>query len=251
MAYSQCSGKRGYTTVGERIVLRNADLIGSPGIVLTLLAVALLVSYSASADAEELPEGSCEDPLVLVDKEHAVSPSYVPPDLVFLADYGVFSLSWGGMLRENAAGHLSGLIAAAGAEGKELVVASAYRSFYEQSLAYAYYANLYGLEAGRVSAPPGHSEHQLGATADFTNAEVGYEIGQDFGATEAARWLRENAAEYGFVLSYPEGKEEKTGYLWEPWHYRYVGVENARDTGESGRDARDLLLEEGVRPGCV
>lgn len=231
--------------------MKDANLVRSSGILLTLLAAALLLSYSTSAGAEELPEGSCEDPLVLVDKEHSVSPLYIPPDLVFLADYGVFSLSWGGMLREDAAEHLAGLIAAADAEGKELVVASAYRSFYDQSLAHAFYASLYGPEADRVSATPGHSEHQLGTTVDFTNAAVGYQIEQDFGDTEAAWWLRENAAEYGFVLSYPEGEEEKTGYMWEPWHYRYVGVEAARSMLEHGLDARDLLLEKGVRPGCA
>ena len=213
--------------------------------------MALFLSYPVSAGAEVLTEGSCEDPLVLVDKEHSLSPVYVPPDMVSLADYGVFPLHGYGMLREEAAEHLAGLITAAGSEESELVVASAYRSFYDQSLAHAFYASLYGSEASRVSAEPGHSEHQLGTTVDFTNAAVGYQIGQDFGDTEAARWLRENASDYGFVLSYPEGKEAETGYLWEPWHYRYVGVEKARSIQKDGLDARDLLLEEGVRPGCV
>lgn len=217
------------------------------------VAVALaLILLQTGADAEEkLPVGSCENPLVLVDKEYFLSPLYTPPDLVFLGDYGVPVLGWNGMLREEAAEHLAELVSAADSEGMELAVASAHRSFYEQSLAYSFYTGLYGSEAGRVSAMPGHSEHQLGTTVDFTNAAVGYGILQDFGYTEASAWLQENAAEYGFVLSYPEGEEEKTGYVWEPWHYRYVGVEAARNIREKDVDARDFLLEEGVKPGCA
>ncbi len=213
--------------------------------------LSLVLALQPGAVAEELPEGNCDHLLVLVDKEHFLSPLYAPPDMVFLADYGVPILGWGAVLREEAAGHLAELISAAGSEGRELVVASAYRSFYDQALAHAFYTSLYGSEAGRVSATPGHSEHQLGTTVDFTNAATGYQIHQGFGDTEAARWLRENAADYGFVLSYPKGKEEKTGYIWEPWHYRYVGVEKAQSIQDSEIDARDLLLEKGVRPGCA
>lgn len=216
------------------------------------VTVALILVFQPGAGAEErLPDSSCEELLVLVDKEHSLSSWYIPPDLVFLGDYGVPFIGWNGMLREEAAEHLEDLVAAAGSEGKELVVASAYRSFYDQSLTYAFYTSLYGPEAGRVSATPGHSEHQLGTTVDFTNAAAGYQIQQTFGDTEAARWLRENAAEYGFVLSYPKGEEEKTGYVWEPWHYRYVGVEKARAIRETGINAKDLLIDEGVKPGCA
>lgn len=97
-----------------------------------------------------------------------------------------FYLLWGWdmLLREEAAKQLSLLVAAAWSEGHELTVASAYRSFYDQVFAYSYYSAAYGGEADRISAPPGHSEHQLGTTVDFTNAEVGYEILQDFGGDE-------------------------------------------------------------------
>ena len=230
--------------------MRDVGLTRGPGILMALLAATLLLSYATSAEAEELPEGSCEDLLVQVDKEYSLPPLYVPPDMVFISDYGVPALDWGAMLRVESAEHLSELVNAADSEGSELIVASSYRSFYDQSLAHAFYTSLYGSEADRVSAVPGHSEHQLGTAVDFTNAEAGYQINQGFGDTEAARWLRENASEYGFVLSYPIGEEEKTGYIWEPWHYRYVGVDNARRVKEAGADARDLLLEEGVRPDC-
>lgn len=230
--------------------MRDAGLIKGSGIIVASLAVALLLSYSTPVEAEESPEGGCENLLVQVDKEYSLSPLYTPPDMVYVSDYGVPSLKWGATLRVEAAEHLAELIAAAGHEGNELMVASSYRSFYDQSLAHGFYTDIYGAEADRVSALPGHSEHQLGTTVDFTNAEAGYQINQSFGDTEAARWLRENASEYGFVLSYPMGEEEKTGYLWEPWHYRYVGAENSRRAKKEGTDAWDLLLEEGVRPDC-
>ncbi len=237
----------GTKSSSSRLSGLSAVLAASPGL---LTAMMFFLFLPASVGAEELPEGDCEDLLVLVDKGHSLGPTYTPPDLVFLADYGVPVLDWDGMLREEAAEHVAELISAAGSEGLELAIASAHRSYYDQFLAHSFYQSLYGAEADRVSAEPGHSEHQLGTTVDFTNAEVGYGILQDFGNTDAAGWLRKNAAEYGFVLSYPEGEEEKTEYLWEPWHYRYVGVEKALTMQERGLDARDFLLEEGVRPGC-
>ncbi len=221
-----------------------------PGILVALLVATITLSYPASAEAEESPEGSCENLLVQVDKEYSLSPLYVPPDMAFVSDYGVPSLGWDAMLRAEPAEHLAELVSVANSEGYELVLASSYRSFYDQSLAHGFYTDLYGAEADRMSALPGHSEHQLGNTVDFTNAEAGYQINQSFDDTEAARWLQENASEYGFALSYPMGEEEKTGYLWEPWHYRYIGVENARKVKEAGTDVRDLLLEQGVRPDC-
>jgi D-alanyl-D-alanine carboxypeptidase len=70
-----------------------------------------------------------------------------------------------------------------------------------------------------------------------------------FGQTGAACWLQEHATEFGFVLSYPPGKDE-TGYDFEPWHYRYIGVENAGRLEQSGLTLREFLLREGVLPDC-
>lgn len=227
------------------------------GVKFYLLAVSIVAFFvlgaqsAGNAEEGEGPHpGSCEDLLALVDKEHYLPPLYVPPDMVYLSSYGLPYWGWDMLLREEAAKQLSLLVAAAWSEGHELTVASAYRSFYDQVFAYSYYSAAYGREADRISAPPGHSEHQLGTTVDFTNAEVGYEILQDFGETSASHWLREHAADYGFVMSYPKDGEEETGYIWEPWHYRYVGVENARDIEESEGSPTAFIREKGVRPGC-
>ncbi|ABG05880.1 peptidase M15B and M15C, D,D-carboxypeptidase VanY/endolysins [Rubrobacter xylanophilus DSM 9941] len=197
------------------------------------------------------PEGSCDHLLVLVDREHALPPSYAPRDLVPLRAYGVPALDPNLLLRREAARSLALLVRAAAAEGHELAVASAYRSHKEQRAAHARWASYYGDEnAGGLSALPGHSQHQLGTAVDFTNAEAGYEVWQGFGRTEASRWLERNAPRYGFVLAYPLGGQEKTGYAWEPWHYRYIGKEAARRMQRSGLDLQEFLLREGVRPGC-
>ena len=197
------------------------------------------------------PEESCDDLRVLVDRSHPVPPDYVPEDLVPLWAYGIPTLGNGEMLlRREAAEHLSHLVSDAAADGEELVVASAYRSYVDQRASYARLASIYGTEAGEMSAFPGHSQHQLGTAVDFTNAAASYEIWQYFGYTSVSRWLREHAQEYGFVLAYPPGKETETGYQWEPWHYRYVGVENAQRLEESGLSLQEFLAREGVLPRC-
>ena len=215
------------------------------------LIFALLPFFAGVAVAEEkVSEDNCENPLVMVDKEHALPMGYVPPDLTYLGHYGIPFTGWDKLLREDAADQLSRLTMDANIEGVEILVSSAYRSYYDQTSAFAYYSYLYGTEANRISALPGHSEHQLGTTVDFTSAEVNYEISQAFGETDAARWLREHAAKYGFVMSYPNGKEEETGYIWEPWHYRYVGLENAPKIKDSEKTPPAYVLDKGVTPDC-
>lgn len=188
---------------------------------------------------------------MLVDREHALPASYAPRDLVPLRAYGVPVLDPGLLLRREAARSLALLVRAAAADGHELVVASAYRSHAEQRAAHARWASYYGDEnAGGLSALPGHSQHQLGTAVDFTNAAANYEVWQGFGRTAASRWLERNAPRYGFVLAYPRGKQEETGYAWEPWHYRYIGEPAARRLQSSGLSLQEFLVREGVLPRC-
>jgi D-alanyl-D-alanine carboxypeptidase len=154
------------------------------------------------------------------------------------------------MLRREAAVNLESLVASAAAAGEELAVASGYRSYEDQRASYARLVSVFGKDADRTSAPPGHSQHQLGTAVDFTNAAVGYEVMRKFGRTTAAAWLQEHAHEHGFALSYPPGRHARTGYHWEPWHYRYVGEENARRAMENPLGLQGLLLQEGVLPNC-
>ena len=197
------------------------------------------------------PEESCDDLSVLVDRSHTLPPDYAPDDLVSLSEYNVPTLGGAEMLlRREAAGHLRRLVKAAAADGEELVVASAYRSYAHQRASYARLTSIYGTEAGEMSARPGHSQHQLGTAVDFTNAAAGYEIWDYFGDTSAYWWLKNHAREHGFVLSYPRSKEGETGYRWEPWHYRYVGARNVERLEQSGLSLQEFLAREGVLPRC-
>lgn len=200
---------------------------------------------------EERPtSGACGDLLALVDHDHGLPPHYEPEDLVPLSAHGIPVLNGEQFLRREAADRLAELLADAAAAGEELVVASGYRSFGEQQRTHDRWTALYGEGAGGMSAVPGHSEHQLGTAVDFTNAAAGYELWWPFGDTTASAWLEENAHRYGFILSYPRGREEETGYNWEPWHYRYIGVENARELRESGLSLQAFLRQNGVIPHC-
>jgi zinc D-Ala-D-Ala carboxypeptidase len=197
------------------------------------------------------PEDSCDDLSVLVDRTHTLPPDYAPDDLVPLSEYRVPTLGSAEMLlRREAAGHLRRMVKAAAADGEELVVASAYRSYADQRMSFARLSSIYGTDAGEMSARPGHSQHQLGTAVDFTNADASYEIWGYFGDTSAYLWLRDHAREYGFVLAYPRSKEAETGYQWEPWHFRYVGARNVERLEESGLSLQEFLAQEGVLPRC-
>jgi D-alanyl-D-alanine carboxypeptidase len=88
-------------------------------------------------------------------------------------------------------------------------------------------------------ARPGTSEHQTGLTMDITAKSVGLELVESFENTAEGKWLASNAHNYGFILRYPKGKTNITGYAFEPWHYRYVGVDIATDIFNRG-----ITLEE-------
>lgn len=134
------------------------------------------------------------------------------------------------------------------AEGLSPIVCSAYRTVSRQQELFTNKINSYmsdGLSydeaytaASSVVAIPGTSEHNLGLAVDI--CALDYQLLDDAQAeTPEQQWLMEHCAEYGFILRYPKGKEDITGIIWEPWHYRYVGVELAQEIMDSG-----LCLEE-------
>jgi len=159
---------------------------------------------------------------LLVDKRHGLEKSYEPEDLVVLAD-GQYRVGRSGlMLRKDAAAALEEMASAAGADGLTLVASSAYRSYDYQAQVYSRHVREMGQEeADRVSARPGHSQHQLGLVLDFGS------IDDSFAKTSEGIWIAANASRFGWSLSYPQGLEAITGYSWESWHYRYVGKDLA------------------------
>jgi D-alanyl-D-alanine carboxypeptidase len=183
--------------------------------------------------------------LIPVDKQRALPAGYVPPDLAALGA-AYLAPGFGGSLRSEAKDALERMLSDAFGQGHDIYVRSAYRSYAEQERTFAYWVSVLGeAEARRVSAEPGHSEHQLGTTADLTTAEVGYDLTEAFGETAAGRWLTANAHLYGFALSYPAGGEPVTGYAYEPWHYRYVGPEHAAAWKASGLTLVEYLRATG------
>jgi D-alanyl-D-alanine carboxypeptidase len=116
--------------------------------------------------------------------------------------------------------HLISMLESAKGSGVEILIASGFRSFGEQSAIKSGYKVTYGAGANRFSADQGYSEHQLGTTLDFTSKENnGNLIG--FEKTQAYKWLTENSHRYGFTLSYPQGNKF---YIFEPWHFRFVSI---------------------------
>jgi D-alanyl-D-alanine carboxypeptidase len=158
----------------------------------------------------------------LVDKSHALPEGYEPEDLTELTG-GSYNINRRGlMLRSAAAASLAQMAAASRQDGAVLLAASAYRSYDYQVEVYARNVASDGQEeADRVSARPGYSQHKTGLALDFGP------IDNSFAETPGGRWVRDNAARFGWSLSFPQGYEEVTGYAWESWHYRYVGPELA------------------------
>lgn len=125
-------------------------------------------------------------------------------------------------------------------EGIIINIRSGYRSYETQKMLYENYVARDGIEkASRYSAKPGHSEHQTGLAIDITTEDTSTSIGDWFNNTKQAEWLYNNAYKYGFILRYPQNKEHITGYKFESWHYRYVGLEHSQHFAMN-----DLTLEE-------
>ncbi|MBF9016232.1 MULTISPECIES: M15 family metallopeptidase [unclassified Oceanispirochaeta] len=163
------------------------------------------------------------DLTVLVNKEQSLNREGVPEDLVSLDEYKdqlLLSRS-GHRLRAATLPSLLAMVEKAEQEDIDLIISSSYRSFEYQEGLYNRYVERDGQEAAdRYSARPGKSQHQLGTAIDFGS------IDDSFALTAAGKWVKENAWLYGFSMSYPEGMESYTGYVWESWHFRYIG-ENA------------------------
>ncbi|EQJ17380.1 D-alanyl-D-alanine carboxypeptidase family protein [Clostridioides difficile P68] len=124
--------------------------------------------------------------------------------------------------------------------GLNLKAFSTYRSYEYQDRLFKSYVKEHGeKEANRFSAKPGESEHQTGLAFDIGGDDQSCWANKKFNNTKEAKWLYENAYKYGFILRYPEGKEDITGYMYESWHYRYVGTEHSKNFAMN-----NLTLEE-------
>ncbi|WP_342433055.1 M15 family metallopeptidase [Neobacillus sp. FSL H8-0543] len=178
---------------------------------------------------------------VLVNKQNKLPDSYNPTDLVYTQVPFVFKeQSDKRKMRSEAATAINTLFTEANKQGISLLGVSAYRSHATQVSLFNYYVNRDGYEKARTySALPGTSEHETGLTIDVTGGDGKCAAMDCFGATKEAIWLEAHAAEYGFIIRYPKGKEAITGYQYEPWHLRYVGKAMALEIMSKG-----ITLEE-------
>ena len=161
--------------------------------------------------------------LVLVNKNNKLDKNYVPNDL---EEINVKYSNEGKFLRKDAKEAFETLSSDASKLGYKVIAVSAYRNYEYQDKLFNYYTEKYGIEyALGCSAKPGHSEHQTGLAVDVMGSNNSYD---DFEFSDEFEWMRDNAYKYGFILRYPKGKENITGFKYEPWHYRDVGKEVAK-----------------------
>ncbi|SHM48472.1 M15 family metallopeptidase [Gracilibacillus kekensis] len=170
---------------------------------------------------------------LVVNKQRKLPDGYEPGDLVDANVPYHPSAGEGNpkrLLRQVAADALEELFQAAEADGLDLIAVSGYRSAQRQKQLYENSVAKNGQEhADKFSAKPGTSEHQTGLAMDVASAALVAVLEQSFIETDEGKWLEDNAHKYGFIIRYPEGKEEITGYGYEPWHLRYVGEEMATE----------------------
>ncbi|GIP31941.1 D-alanyl-D-alanine carboxypeptidase family protein [Paenibacillus sp. J2TS4] len=178
---------------------------------------------------------------VLVNKQFKLPDGYKPDDLVEPDVHFIFSEKLEKrLMRKEAAEALELLFEGAKKDGYFLGGVSGYRSHeYQTSLFNRYVKQQGEEEARKVSAVPGHSEHQTGLAMDVSDSSGKCAAEDCFADMKESQWLAGHAHEYGFIIRYPKGKEEITGYSYEPWHIRYVGTDIAKEIYEQG-----ITLEE-------
>ena len=174
---------------------------------------------------------------IVVNKHRPLQPAgYVPSDLVAPNVPLRLNAEEPEMqLRKEAAGALETLVAGAKKDNLSLMVASAYRPYtFQQNLYNRYVVQQGQAAADTQSARPGHSEHQTGLAVDLEPTNQKCEVETCFADTPEGKWVAKNAYTYGFILRYQDGKDDETGYMYEPWHLRYVGKSLATELHRIG-----------------
>lgn len=190
---------------------------------------------------EEFNTDVSKDTSMLVNKYYLLGSDYAPSDLVTISQ----TYSWGDAGSQKTRkvtydAFLEMWNAAQEEQGYYLMVSSSYRSYQEQEIVYNNYKKTRGQKyADSIAARPGASEHQTGLAIDFAYYENGIYNDDVKENDKEAIWLKNNAWKYGFILRYPKGKENVTGYNFEPWHFRFVGLKLAKYLFKN-----DLTLEE-------
>lgn len=222
-------------------------------------------SPTPTATATATPIGPCaarnpgDDLFALVTHDYGLSRDFAPNDLVPLAEFFSIDVTLGypTELRQVVIAPLVRMVQDMQAAGLHPQILSGYRSYTSQAVAYDKWLQKEPERANILSAPPGYSEHQLGTTIDFGSPELPTIVGQEdiqfhtyFYLTSEGQWLANYAHQYGFTLSFPRDTLEITGFYYEPWHFRYVGVELATILKNLGVSFTEYALQN-LPPPCV
>ena len=184
----------------------------------------LIIFTSSSQNTDVVFADTSKGIFVLVNKTHKLSKDFVPNNLIKIAEQHGDSAK---LINKDAYQAFIKMYNSAKLENISLWITSAYRTFDYQNWLYNNSVKKSGVtETNRNIAKPGFSEHQTGLAIDIVAARGGKFDG--FEKTKQCEWLSEHAYKYGFILRYPKNKENVTGYMYEPWHYRYVGVDTAK-----------------------
>ena len=176
--------------------------------------------------------------LILVNKQYAVTSDFYPSDMV--AVDGSLSTNQGLYFKREAYDAYLKMLADANNQGINFLICSTYRSYWTQESIYFSHIYSYGTEyTNTVSAYPGRSEHHTGWAVDVTSKNMGYDLLESFIDYPEGQWINSHCHEYGFIIRYPKDKTHITGYSYEPWHLRYVGVDVATEIMSRG-----ITLEE-------
>jgi zinc D-Ala-D-Ala carboxypeptidase len=199
------------------------------------------------------------DLLAVVTASFGLAPGYRPDDLVILGNYlpGIVSLPEN-LMRREAAKALGKMIEMMRIKGLAPTVLSSFRSYVEQDVAHRKAEAEDPQNASQVSALPGHSEHQLGTVVDFGSPELAaltdnpsIRFSPVFEQTSEGQWLIKHAHEYGFTMTNLPEAEPWTGLTFEPWHYRYVGIEFATYLYQNGYFLSKFLLQARPELPCI
>jgi LAS superfamily LD-carboxypeptidase LdcB len=191
-------------------------------------------------------EPELESYLILVNKVFRLPADFRPEELTAPQVLSVGGVNNTDHFMQPVATHALEEMFAAARNEEQLVLwlSSGYRSYETQIITHQHFVDLVGREEGEmISARPGHCEHQTGLAASITASSVGGYLIQELSATPEGTWLRENAHRFGFIIRYPENKEEITGFVYEPWRIRYVGTDVATYLFEN-----EIVLEQYVLP---
>ena len=191
------------------------------------------------SELKRVLEGDRDGLLLLCDKTHSLPDGYEPKDLVLLESNDSYNVNRTNLyLRSCAQTALEEMGTAARKAGITILVSSSYRSYDYQVTVYNRLVEQDGQEAAdRESAKPGTSQHQTGTVVDFGSIDSSYE------QTKPGRWLLDNAARFGWSLSFPDGYEDVTGYRYECWHFRYIGKEACAFQEKWFNNVQQFMLE--------